>query len=200
LILSGGYEEAGDGGRWCVAPGDVLAHRPFEAHLDRVQTRGCTLLNLPLPPDAELPGGFRVSDPDEIVRLAQTDARAAMTLLLESAKEPLRARQDWPDRLAEALRSGRHFSIGTWGDAEGLNAASISRGFRQAFGVTPSRYRQEARGRRALEILNGHQHSLSSASYACGFADQSHMTRVVRHITGVPPGRWVRDVKRVQDT
>lgn len=36
LVLSGGYVEAGDAGRWRVRPGDAIVHAPFEAHLDHV--------------------------------------------------------------------------------------------------------------------------------------------------------------------
>lgn len=40
MVLSGGYEEAGEGGRRRVAAGDVIVHHPFEAHLNRVSSRG----------------------------------------------------------------------------------------------------------------------------------------------------------------
>jgi AraC-like DNA-binding protein len=199
LVLHGGYEEAGDRGRWRVASGDVLIHRAFDAHQDRVHQRGSTVLNLPIPADADLPAGFRISDPDELVRLARTDLGGALAFLLETAREPLRARNDWPDLLAQALRSSRHFNISLWADSEGLNPATVSRGFRLAYGIGPSRYRREVRARRALEMLGQCGHSLSSIAYACGFADQPHMSRVVREITGCPPGRWVREVKSVQE-
>ena len=38
LVLSGGYEEAGDSGRHRVQAGNVVLHEAFEAHLDRIPT------------------------------------------------------------------------------------------------------------------------------------------------------------------
>jgi hypothetical protein len=74
LVLSGGYEEAGDRGCLRVLAGDVLLHSAFEAHLDRYQPSGADVLNL------ALPSGFtcqhvsmRVPDPDAIVRIAERD-------------------------------------------------------------------------------------------------------------------------------
>jgi AraC-like DNA-binding protein len=32
--------------------------------------------------------------------------------------------------------------------------------------------------------------SLAEAAFACGFADQSHLTRQFRRAYGVTPGRW----------
>jgi len=49
LVLSGGYEEAGDHGRFRVKAGDVIFHEPFEAHLDRFSETGAAVLNLRLP-------------------------------------------------------------------------------------------------------------------------------------------------------
>jgi hypothetical protein len=36
LVLSSGYEEAGDRGRLQVKAGDIIFHGQFEAHLDRL--------------------------------------------------------------------------------------------------------------------------------------------------------------------
>ena len=49
VVLSGGYQEAGDEGRWNVRPGDVLIHHAFESHLDRFDHRGAEVLVLPVP-------------------------------------------------------------------------------------------------------------------------------------------------------
>jgi hypothetical protein len=40
LVLSGGYEEAGDLGRFQVQAGDIVLHECFEAHLDRFSASG----------------------------------------------------------------------------------------------------------------------------------------------------------------
>ena len=80
VVLEGGYQEAGDEGRFDVRPGDALIHHPFESHLDRVEAKGARVLVLGLP--AELAASAhvrgRVGDPDALVRLAARDPRAAM--------------------------------------------------------------------------------------------------------------------------
>ena len=71
LVLSGGYEEAGDHGRFQVKAGDVVFHEQFEAHLDRFSETGAGVLNLRLPIGCSYtPGAARVADPDSVVRLA----------------------------------------------------------------------------------------------------------------------------------
>ncbi len=49
IVLSGGYEEAGDHGRFKVQAGDVVLHERFEAHINRFSASGATVLNLPSP-------------------------------------------------------------------------------------------------------------------------------------------------------
>src|SRR5450432_402684 len=57
IVLSGGYEEAGDHGRFRVSAGDVIFHERFEAHLDRFSAAGVVVLNLKIPDNrAVLPG------------------------------------------------------------------------------------------------------------------------------------------------
>ena len=91
LVLSGGYEEAGDSGRHRVQAGNVVLHEAFEAHLDRIPTLGAVVLNVPLP--AQYPfrcGVGLVEDPDAIVRLVESRDSKDVAVLLWSMdiKEP----------------------------------------------------------------------------------------------------------------
>ena len=49
LVLSGGYEEAGDRGSVRVRAGDLVMHGAYEAHLNRYDAEGAEELNLALP-------------------------------------------------------------------------------------------------------------------------------------------------------
>lgn len=191
IVLSGGYEEAGDGGRWQVGPGDVLIHAGFAAHQDRVGGAGCRLLNLPLSGPPSVDGAFAITDPDAIVRLAEVDAMAAAEALLAQPRRPLPAQADWPDLLAAQLDDLTPVRLGDWARGMGLAAESVSRGFRRVYGVSPRRYRLEARIRQALRCLDGEQ-GLAALAQECGFADQAHLTRAVSQLTGRSPGRWRR--------
>jgi AraC-like DNA-binding protein len=71
----------------------------------------------------------------------------------------------------------------------GLDRYALARGFRIRFGTSPHRYLIGRRLERVrAEIARGL--SLADASYAAGFADQSHMTRHFKARFGLPPGRY----------
>ena len=73
LVLSGGYEEAGDHGRFRVKASDVIFHEQFEAHLDRFCETGVVVLNLRLPVGCSYPPG--------IACVAERSCRDALDLL-----------------------------------------------------------------------------------------------------------------------
>ncbi|HEU5293569.1 MAG TPA: helix-turn-helix domain-containing protein [Burkholderiaceae bacterium] len=192
LVLSGGYVEAGDLGRWHVAPGDALVHGPFDAHLDHVGSTGARVLNLPLPLDHTLPAtALRVCDADAVARSAVHDVAEAIALCSAGAvATPLL--DDWPDQLAAALRAQPDLRIDRWAACNGLAPATVSRGFRGVFGVSPARYRAEARARIALCMIRGSREPLVAVAHDCGFADQAHLSRAISTLTGSTPGAWRR--------
>jgi AraC-like DNA-binding protein len=200
LVVSGGYEEAGDQGRCHVREGDVVIHSGFEAHLNRYRRQGAEVLNLPLPPLLDTATPFlRAADPDAAVRLAERDPQQAVEFLLATVKPLPPQSTDWPDDLAAALLLDPQLQIRHWAGSRGLALATVSRGFRKVFGVSPSAYRAQARGRLAWRRTVGGGEPLSLLALDCGFCDQAHMTRAVRAVTGKPPGVWRQQIKCVQD-
>jgi AraC-like DNA-binding protein len=198
LIVSGGYDEAGDVGRFRVRPGDLLVHRPFEAHCNAFGRGSAEVINLPLVDLPHLAALNRVADPDLVARLAGRDPAEAARAAVEGA-EPVTGEDDWPDALAADLRRPGLFRIGHWARDRGLAPASVSRGFRRLFGTTPERYRAEARARLAWARIVRTADPLAAIACDLGFADQPHMTRYVGAVTGHPPARWRDRVKCVQD-
>ena len=190
-MLSGGYEEAGDQGRYRVRAGDAIVHGAFEAHLNRYESAGAEVLNLLLPdwlePETPL---LRSSDPDSAVRLAEKDPLEAVTFLLSNSKLIPSGAVDWPDELAFEIAQRPDLRLGTWARRHGLADATVSRGFRQVFGVSPSTFRWQIRGRMAWRKAMASYQSLSDLAMDSGFSDQAHMTRVVVLITGRTPGAW----------
>jgi len=196
VITDGGYFESGDTGRWHLEAGDIVFHAAFEAHANLVSTSRSRVLNIPLPVDADLPAVFRVADPDALVSAAVARSPDAIHHLRPSeVREPLM--MDWPDELARYLRE-QGGSIQSWADAIGLSCPAISRGFRSAYGTTPARYRLEDRTRKVLRGIAAGGTSFAELALANGFADQSHMTRAVRALTGGTPGQF-RKIKFVQE-
>lgn len=192
LILAGGYVEAGDEGRRRVGPGDVLVHHAFESHVDRFDPRGAEVLILPLAEgaaDRALAAG-RIADPDVVARLAERDPAAAARRLLADLVPVAAPVQDWPDRLAADLRALAPLEMGRWASAHGLRPETVSRGFRQAYGVSPKAYRATVRARAAHAALRDRGRGLPAVAADLGFADQAHMTRAVSALTGAPPTAW----------
>src|SRR5262249_31451692 len=98
LVLSGGYEEAGDLGRFQVEAGDVVLHEHFEEHLDRFSVSGAKILNVALPDEFTFQSGLqKVADPDVIVRCAETSREDAAAMLVSLSEPKICTRTDWPD-------------------------------------------------------------------------------------------------------
>jgi AraC-like DNA-binding protein len=199
LVLYGAYEEAGDSGRFRVEAGDVLLHAPFSAHHNRIAKSQTLVLDLALPFDGRnwSPRG-RPCDPDAVVRAARRDAVEATALLLESLAPLDRAETDLPDLMARDLSDDPGLSIGDWAMRHGLARETAWRQFRKAYDVEPVAYRAEARARHAWRLVMQTPMTLAEIAIAAGFADQAHMTRAVKALTGQPPGRW-RIATSVQD-
>ncbi len=191
VVLAGGYEEAGDGGRFRVEAGDVLVHAAFSSHLDRTPRPGTRVLNLPLPwLWTERSRRMRLGDPDAAARLAEGDAVAAARWLRSALEAGGEGLDDAPDRLASALSAVDPAGVAEWSDGRGVARETAWRWFSGAYGVGPARYRVEARARRAWRRLAGGDEGLAHIALSEGFADQAHMGRDVRALTGRTPGAW----------
>jgi AraC-like DNA-binding protein len=93
--------------------------------------------------------------------------------LVDSAREVLAAEPDRPlPELARELAVSPHH---------------LSRIFRSITGETISRHRMRLRARAALERLARDERNLARLAADLGFADQSHLCRVLRNETGRPP-------------
>jgi AraC-like DNA-binding protein len=191
VVLEGAYEEAGDSGRLQVEPGDVVVHGRWEAHLNRTPAKGARVLNLPVGGAALAPFG-QIADPDALVRLAERDlAEAVRQLQVGFLPRPPKL-SDWPDLLASALAAGDEGELGQWARRLGISREHLSRGFRRVYGVTPQRYRLEARNRAALSQIIATGTPLAHVALDHGFSDQAHLTRSVQAFTGRPPSAWRR--------
>jgi AraC-like DNA-binding protein len=71
----------------------------------------------------------------------------------------------------------------------GLDRFALARHFRASFGTSPYNYLVMRRLDRARALLRAGD-PLAGIAVACGFADQSHLTRQFRKAYGVTPGRW----------
>lgn len=191
IILCGGYQESGSRGRYRVGAGHVLLHRTFDAHIDRFESQGAQILNLLLDEEPMFGLGF-VEDADGIARAAETDAAAAARVLRQQLTPVEPRPADWPDLLARDLLEDPQLRLDEWAECHELTPATVSRGFAKVFDTSPAAFRAEARAQCAFALIAAGGTSLAGVAAAAGFADQAHMTRAIRALTGRPPGHWLR--------
>jgi AraC family transcriptional regulator len=73
-----------------------------------------------------------------------------------------------------------------------LSVSHFSRAFRHTMGAAPHNWLVTRRIEVAKEKLRDRRLSLSEVAPVCGFADQSHLTRVFARMVGVSSGAWRR--------
>jgi methylphosphotriester-DNA--protein-cysteine methyltransferase len=103
--------------------------------------------------------------------------------------------------------SGLSWEIPTFDNAEDLVArlahagiimrersvdAAAERRFLRTIGMTLSEFQQISRARHAAALLTGGR-SILDATYEAGYFDQAHLTRSLKQLVGVTPGRLLRD-------
>jgi len=72
----------------------------------------------------------------------------------------------------------------------GLSTSHFAHAFKRSVGMAPHKWLLGRRIERAKELMMRSRSSLSDIALACGFADQSHLTRVFRRATGHTPAAW----------
>ncbi len=74
----------------------------------------------------------------------------------------------------------------------GLSRGHFIRAFKQTTGLPPHRWLSMQRVERAKGLLQNTKMSIVEIALQCGFADQSHFTRVFSKALGISPGTWRR--------
>lgn len=188
LVIRGSCEEAGDRGRFRAHVGNVMVHRAFDAHNNCIGRSGASFLNFPI--DEPLAAGFgAVADVDAIIRAHERDPLEAAALFRAQVRIEPTGENDWPDMLARHLSDHRADRLDKWAERHGLHPASLSRGFRKAYGVSPKRFRLERLASRAARRIRAGTPGFSTIAAETGFADQAHMTRVIGALFGASPRR-----------
>lgn len=117
-------------------------------------------------------GGAAVAAPVQAGGLAPWQERRAKAFLMEH----LAADVSLADAARECALSRSHFS----------------KAFRQTTGQTPHAWLVAQRVQAARRLLEQPHLRIAEIATACGFSDQSHLTRVFTAHTGTSPARWRR--------
>ncbi len=123
---------------------------------------------------AHLYGGMRAEKIGRVRGLAPWQLKRATELLLDNLDGEV--------------------SLGVIANACELSLSHFSRAFRESTGQAPHQWLLHRRVNAAKDCLRRRGLSLAEIAIACGFADQSHMTRVFTRLVGVSPGAWRRSL------
>lgn len=100
--------------------------------------------------------------------------------------------QNWVPVLREILNENwnRQPSLQELSDEIGIHPVTISGNFRKYFSSTYGEYMRKIKIDRSLKMIRESSQSLTQVGYACGFADQSHFTRIFKNQTGFLPKQY----------
>lgn len=139
-----------------------------------------------------LADGRRGGDPDEIAERALLLVASVLELSdrprVQSGRPATdRARKALVGIARESLLADPGQSLPELSRSLAISPHHLSRLFRTVTGHTISRHRMRLRARAALERLGDGERNLARLAADLGFADQSHLCRVVRSETGSTP-------------
>lgn len=131
-------------------------------------------------------------DPEEAVVLTVAGLLARRVPRLVAAGKPgtAAARRRLVNEAREILHSEPRTGVTELARRVGCSPHQLSRLFSQLTGGGVSRYRNGIRVAEALERVSDGEPDLAALASDLGFADQAHLTRTVRALTGQPPKAW----------
>lgn len=103
-----------------------------------------------------------------------------------------KSRPRWLGKVKDRMREefGENLRMSDLAGAAGVHPVHLARTFRLYEGRTPGDYLQQLRIRAACRHLSKRDYPLSIIAAECGFADQSHFTRVFRKFLGTTPAKF----------
>ena len=226
IALQGAYRESVDSSTYECLAGQTIFHAPGEAHSNSFDETGAHILNLEiLGPFSKQLGelGLELRDRTQLddpyvcqlgLRLyeeyRQNDAASGLAiegLALELIAAVHRKRKsekasrhvDWlkavHDQIHERYRDD--LSVCELAAHAGVHPVYLARAFRSRFRCTVGAYVRCLRVARACQELVSSDATIAEIAGRNGFSDQSHLNRLVKHYTGMSPGRIRRHKTRV---
>jgi AraC family transcriptional regulator len=212
IVVEGHQEEmAGRRSSGLATCGSFVLKDADIIHSDRFGGAGTTVVSVQLPdavvealglrPASLTPWGWVHDGPATLqaIRLAVamqerdgSTVEECLLELLDGFSTRCHVAAPAPDRL-RSIRDRLHDepgvvpSVRRLADDVGLHPGSLGRAFRRTFGCTITQYRQRLRAAAVARALLDTNRPLVDIALDHGFADASHMTRILRRELGVPP-------------
>ena len=215
FVGAGSYtERVGRETRHC-GPSTLLLHTAGERHANvfhdrpvrllRVEARDSRLLDLPGTSAAADAGPAEPSHhlcrrmlqelhaPDDVTPLVLHGLVLELVAALARASASSGSREpSWLDRVEELLRAGfdTPLSLAAIAAHAGVHPVHLARTYRRHRRRTIGDRIRELRIEQACRLLTGTRDSIADIAHRCGFADQSHLARLMRQRLGVTPTRY----------
>ena len=195
LVLRGCYHEQSIDGPYAVEAGSIVYHPPHHLHANTFDASSAIVLNRHLGLESDVPYGIA-----HVPRLARWlerrigDGAAGLDDVLAEILTSRAAKPEllppWTRQLVEQLSDGRdNQPIRDICRKLGVTPEHASRVCVRGFGIGPQLIRREFRLRAALSALRSGV-TPSLAAQQAGFADQSHLGRVMKNALGRTPARY----------
>ncbi|HVG25111.1 MAG TPA: AraC family transcriptional regulator [Thermoanaerobaculia bacterium] len=220
LVLTGGHVESSGTGDVDCGRGSVVFSPPGTRHADAYGDAGGEALLLELPPhvlESVHEAGAQLSAPvhiaggsvpflmerlrDEMERDDALTALAfeaiALQLLVALSRDAAPADCRAPAWLALVRARlndcpSEHVSLAELARIGGVHPVHLAMTFQRCFGTSVGEYVRALRVERARRALRTTDRSIADIALECGFADQSHLSRVFRKATGMAPAQYRR--------
>lgn len=183
--LDGIADEAG------ASPIHELVYRPGEPFADTILRNLAACLRLAF----EKPEQANLLFLDYILLAMGAQVAATFGDAQRREKPPMGGLAAWQERRAkEVMRAhlGGDISLADVARQCGLSVSQFARAFKTTTGVAPHRWLIQLRVEAAKQHLADPSMRLAEIALCCGFADQSHLTRVFSRYTGITPAAWRR--------
>jgi AraC-like DNA-binding protein len=135
---------------------------------------------------------------DHIVLALNTHFATAYGGMQSSSRIACGGLAPWQELRSKELMTSRiasPISLKEVANACRLSSSHFARAFRKTTGESPHRWLIKRRVETAKDMLVSTESTLCEIAIACGFADQSHLSRVFANIVGTTPGSWRRERK-----
>lgn len=211
VLLTGSLQEVSGKDVRVVLAGTALLHPRGARHRNVIGETGAHSLAIEFdddylarlwPQHLERLGTTLISEAPDVVH-----AGAAILHLLRNAAPPARLRRaadafltrllnheppapGWIADVKRRLDASRSPDVGDIGRQVGRHPAHIMREFRRRQGVPMGEYQRALRIARACKMLQLTTKSIAEIALACGFADQSHLTRTFKRFVNMTPNDY----------